>query len=261
VTIDVAANDNDPDGNLNLASINTTCGSCSAPANGSLVSQGNGSFEYTPDPSFTGSDGFVYEICDTGSLCDTAVVDISVNSFAPQSIEVRVASSLDDAEEKSSGGIRLTSSDLELVFDGGDQTVGMRFNGVSIPQGTVVTNAYIQFQVDEVSSGDTLLNVQGEDVDQASEFSSNSLDISSRPRTTAEAAWAPVPWTVVGAAGPDQQTPDLAAIIQEIVDRPGWASGNSLVIIITGSGERVAEAYDGVPAAAPLLHVEFFGGN
>jgi hypothetical protein len=27
----------------------------------------------------------------------------------------------------------LTSSDLELVYSGGDQTVGMRFNGVDIP--------------------------------------------------------------------------------------------------------------------------------
>ena len=37
-------------------------------------------------------------------------------------------------------------------------------------------------------------------------------------------------------------TPDL---IQEIVDRPGWSSGNAMVIIVTGSGRRVAEAYDG----------------
>jgi len=41
------------------------------------------------------------------------------------------------------------------------------------------------------------------------------------------------------------------------VDRPGWASGNSLVLIITGSGENCAESFDGEPEAAPLLHVEF----
>ena len=41
----------------------------------------------------------------------------------------------------------------------------------------------------------------------------------------------------------------------------GWVAGdyggNSLVLIITGTGERVAESFDGLPAAAPLLHVEF----
>ncbi len=46
-------------------------------------------------------------------------------------------------------------------------------------------------------------------------------------------------------------------MIQEIVTRPGWASGNSLAIIITGTGHRTAEAYDGVPARAPLLHIEY----
>jgi hypothetical protein len=61
----------------------------------------------------------------------------------------------------------------------------------------------------------------------------------------------------VGEAGLDQRTPDIASVIQEIVSRPGWTSGNSLVVIITGTGERVAESYDGVAAAAPLLHVEY----
>jgi len=41
------------------------------------------------------------------------------------------------------------------------------------------------------------------------------------------------------------------------VGRSGWVSGNSVVLIITGSGKRVAEAYDGAPAAAPVLHVEY----
>jgi hypothetical protein len=37
-------------------------------------------------------------------------------------------------------------------------------------------------------------------------------------------------------AGPDQRAPDLSAVIQDIVDRLGWESGNGLVLIVTGSG-------------------------
>jgi len=70
-------------------------------------------------------------------------------------------------------------------------------------------------------------------------------------------SWSPPVWTTVGQAGPDQRTPDLMPIVQEIVDRPGWASGNSLVVIISGTGERVAESYEGDSAGAPLLHVEY----
>ena len=45
----------------------------------------------------------------------------------------------------------------------------------------------------------------------------------------------------------DQRTHDIAAILQEIVDRPDWASGNPMAIIITGSWHdwAAAGAYDG----------------
>ncbi len=78
VTIDVVANDTDPNGNLDPASANTSCGTCADPAHGSLLNRGNGSFSYIPYPGFTGPDSFVYEICDTEPLCDTATADITV---------------------------------------------------------------------------------------------------------------------------------------------------------------------------------------
>lgn len=92
-------------------------------------------------------------------------------------------------------------------------------------------------------------------------FQDVSGKISFRARPTATIDWEPVPWTTVGEAEPDQQTPDIASIIQEIVDRPGWSGGNSLVVIVTGRGQRVAESYNGDAAAAPLLHVEYTTGD
>lgn len=46
-------------------------------------------------------------------------------------------------------------------------------------------------------------------------------------------------------------------MVQEIVDQSGWSSGNSLVIIINGSGRRAAEAHEGDASGTPLLHVEY----
>ena len=43
------------------------------------------------------------------------------------------------------------SSDLELVYDkaeSGNQTVGIRFQGVQIPKNSTILEAYIQFTVD-----------------------------------------------------------------------------------------------------------------
>ena len=47
-----------------------------------------------------------------------------------------------------------------------------------------------------------------------------------------------------GDAGPDQQTADLAPIIEEIVGRAGWVSGNSLALILTGAGSGVATTHN-----------------
>ena len=41
------------------------------------------------------------------------------------------------------------------------------------------------------------------------------------------------------------RTPDIAAVIQEIIDRPGWNPGAALALTISGSGERTAESFDG----------------
>ena len=84
---------------------------------------------------------------------------LAVSTASAQTVvDVRVAAGNDDAEERADGSMYLTSSDLELVFDGGgDQTVGMRFNGVDIPQGAAILNAFVQFKVDETPSNLTNL--------------------------------------------------------------------------------------------------------
>ena len=176
-------------------------------------------------------------------------------------VDVRVAASSDDAEQKITGGMRMTSTDLDLVYDTGEQTVGMRFNEIDIPQGATVVSAYVQFQTDEPNSEVTSLTIKGEAVDSAVTFSDIKYNISSRPTTLTGVSWSPDPWLIVGEAGVAQQTPDISPIIQEIVDRQGWTSGNSLVIIITGTGLRRAEAFEGVAVAAPLLHVEYDTGS
>jgi len=176
-------------------------------------------------------------------------------------MERRVAANNDDAEERSSNGNMLQySHDLELAFDDNvlflTDTVGMRFTGVTIPQGATVASAYVQFKVDETDFGSASLTIRGEGVDDAPAFADSDYDITSRTTTTAAVAWSPPAWWIVGQVGPDQRTPNIVSVIQEIVDRPGWTSGNALVIIITGSGTRTAESYDGYASGAPLLRIE-----
>ena len=97
----------------------------------------------------------------------------------------------DDAEERQNGNVTLSSSDLELVDDGSkNQTVGMRFAGIEIPQGSAIVSAHVQFQVDETDSGLVSLQIRGQAADDTLSFSSSNGDISSRPTTTAFVDWA-----------------------------------------------------------------------
>ncbi|MBN1673068.1 MAG: hypothetical protein JXR37_18625, partial [Kiritimatiellae bacterium] len=176
----------------------------------------------------------------------------------PGSVEVRIACGADDIEQPQDGAMDLASSDLEMTEDGDRvQLVGLRFAGVGIPAGASITAAYVQFAADETGSAATSLKIGGEAAADARPFSTAAYDAGGRPRTAASVSWSAPAWANVGEAGAAQRTPDLSAVIQEIVDLPGWQTGNALVLLISGSGKRVARAYEGDVDGAALLHVEF----
>jgi len=189
--------------------------------------------------------------CD--SLADSSEIDGVVT------LDIPLGTGADDAEEKADGSITVTSLDLEM-FDydvgGPHRAVGLHFDGVNILPRADVSNAYIQFEAAQTDSIVTVMTVEGQDVDDAPGFTVSLHDITLRPTTTASVTWSPAPWTD-GDAGPDQRTENIAPIIKEIVNRPGWAQGNSLALILSGTGERVATSYDASPNSAPILHVEF----
>ena len=108
--------------------------------------------------------------------------------------------------------------------------------------------------LDEPDSVPTAVQIVGEAAANAAPFGSEAFNLSSRPMTTAAVTWDPIPvWSGVGT----HQTPSLATIVQEIVNGSGWAAGQAMVLVLSGTGERTAVSYDGDPLAAPGLHVEY----
>jgi hypothetical protein len=194
--------------------------------------------------------------CTLGSIVDRFVIGTLPGA---NSVERRIAAAGDDAEESANGKLSRDTGDLELVYDGGLQKVGLRFTNVSIPAHAIITRAYLQFEADELQSEATNLLIQGEAADHPVTFSTSNK-VSTRVRTLAGASWAPAAWTLIGEAGAIERTPDLSGVVQEVVSRPGWASGNELAFILTGTGHRTARSYEGRAAGAALLHVEFASG-
>ncbi|MBT8250665.1 MAG: hypothetical protein KJN81_10415, partial [Acidimicrobiia bacterium] len=214
--------------------------------------------------TFTDAGAYLLRLtADDGENLSSDDLIVTMNGGGGASVvDVRVSANSDDAEEDATGPVDLGSSDLELVYDsGGNQTVGIRFASVNIPKGASIANAYVQFQVDEINTEPTNLTIRGQAADNPPTFTSTAYSISARPTTAAGANWSPPAWSTVGAAGLDQRTPPLNAVIQEIVNRPGWSANNAIALIVTGTGERTAESSKSNQQSAPLLHVEYTVGN
>jgi hypothetical protein len=97
VTLEVLANDYDPDGNSVKVNINDA--SLRKPAHGSLQLLANGQIRYIPDFNFNGKDTFQYRLCDTfatpqtgcsspASQCDLATATVRVDLITTSSIRI-----------------------------------------------------------------------------------------------------------------------------------------------------------------------------
>jgi len=164
-----------------------------------------------------------------------------------------------DASTSGNRGLEnYTGDDLEMSLDGsalGHQRVGLKFRGVNFAKNTTIEDSYIQFQTDETkSSGALQLLVEGIAQDNASSFTST-YSVRDAPKTTAKITWIPPDWNVVGATGANERV-NVTSIVQEIVNRPGWVSGNSIAFSISwvsGSGVRTAEK--GQNPTVPTLYI------
>ena len=89
---------------------------------------------------------------------------VTPNLFGQKTLNVRIGTADDDQEEwlpaksgqtqsKTIGSLDAGSSDLEFGTEasGNDpQIVGLRFNNINIPKGSIILSAYIQFTVDAI---------------------------------------------------------------------------------------------------------------
>jgi len=221
---------------------------------------------YTVPKDYTGNSDFNFKLFWSDD-------DTSAASFMK-----RVDTDDDDCEESigplgPAGDVTCGSTDLELhaenIVEADDNDlIAMRWTNVTIPIGVTIINATIQFHVDSVDPNDPIiLRFKGHDHDNSPVFTAANFDISSRTNTTAFVDWNIPDWVDVSDEGPAQETPNLASIVQEIIDRPGWVSGNAMTIKSTewigctltscpvNFGQRHAEAHDGEASSAAQLKV------
>jgi hypothetical protein len=184
--------------------------------------------------------------------------------------DIRIAAAMDDIEERvPDGSMDGSSSDIEMPYENAGtpptnpQYAGFRW-ALPLAKGANISKAYVEFECDETKGGTSPVNlvIEGQLTPNAPAFATTAKNITNRtPRTAAKVQWAFPNWT---AENQKAQTPDLSAILTELVNQDGWASGNAIVLIFSddasnpSTGVRCAESFEGEATAAALLHLEVF---
>lgn len=142
-----------------------------------------------------------------------------------------------------------------------DEWIGWLFANVTIPQGAVILSAYLEVELVQVGVPNTATpwhQFWGQAADDAGVFAATTSNISGRTRTSASMIWNQV---MTGKSTGDRvSSPTLASIIQEIVNRPGWASGNDIAIVAKGlAADRYLglRFYDNAAGDAAALTVTY----
>ncbi len=160
-----------------------------------------------------------------------AAPELQVTHSGGTAVSSRVGSSLDDTEEWLVDNWNYgTSSDLEFFDDGGGQIIGLRFQNVAIEQGATINSAIVEFEVDVAHDAQVYGIITGENVDNAPAFLEDYFNLQDRLAANPTTATSSFAWTADYAVSTKVPTSDISSIIQEIVDRASWASGNSIVL-------------------------------
>lgn len=140
--------------------------------------------------------------------------------------------------------------DWEDIILAGDTWAGLRFTDLVLPMGAEIVSASLE--VDVFGFDDPRLLIYAEAGDQPADFS-RSMPME---RTLTDIS---VGWTAANIGGGWGHSPDIAPLLQAVVERPGWESGDPIALILRNDGGQLRfRSWDyGFGRSAPRLHVVY----
>ncbi|MHC4520292.1 MAG: S8 family serine peptidase, partial [Planctomycetota bacterium] len=222
------------------------------------LGQGIDEVIYRPNAGYVGADSFTFRASDGGTppyggKSNTATVRITIQSEV--TVTCQVAAAADDAHMSKWGTYQKVNDPALSV---GQYVAGMRFAGVQIPQGARIQRATLKICAHAGGLGGQMTAaIRAEDADDVDTFGSNHRpnDVAT---TDASRLW---DWGAAWSADTWYDSPDLSQVIQEVVDRDGFAAGNAIAIICTADtssgSDRKFWSYDGNPDRAARLEITY----
>jgi len=136
-----------------------------------------------------------------------------------------------DGSKQAGGSWDYTSNEFyNGILFGDAHTSVIRFSSVTIPQGSTINSATLKGYTSSANiSGTVRMKIYGIDEDNTATLTS---DPTGRTKTTAAADWD----ISINPGTASHTSPSIVSVLQEIVNRGGWLSGNSLGFIIVDDG-------------------------
>lgn len=180
-------------------------------------------------------------------------------------LNLQVNASANDAYQDSGGTADITATSANVgtgtAASSPDRAVGLRFTNVTIPQGATINSATLTQKKDSTEWSLVEFTWRGQAADNAAAFS-NGEDLTARSLTTASVSCSENTNHTDATFYSLPAGADLKTIVQEIVDRAGWASGNALVMLAIGDSANsfASDAYwqyDNAAADAAKLDIDY----
>lgn len=139
----------------------------------------------------------------------------------------------DSGRNPSSGSLWVRLTECGSWASNEESSAAMRFTNVTVPSGATITSATLTLvhHGTHTVTGTLKAYLSAHASDNSSAYSetgSDQLTASARPRTTAYTIWNPT-----GTLNHNQDiTITCTSVVQEIVNRSGWASGNAISLIL-----------------------------
>ena len=110
--------------------------------------------------------------------------------------------------------------------------MGLRFRSVPIPPGATIDTAHLIITSERDNTMACGTRISAENADNPPDFSADTYAIARarwENRTEARAEWDFTPHDI-WVKDDQYNSPELKSVIQEVIDRPGWAQNNALVL-------------------------------
>lgn len=190
-------------------------------------------------PILTSADDAVQTLAATNATTTGEILEIANQQCAPAdrvTIQVGVDDDNEDDSENLATGNIIDAGTIELADDPSGFIFEFDQSPVAaLPALAPILSAHITFTASAAGSTDVDSSISGELNVVPNNFGNGANNVSNRPRTAAIVSWPSVPSVT---AEQTFTTPEIASIVQEIVNQQGWNNNRTAALANPADGNR-----------------------